>query len=56
MSWRDQSPDIHSPASLLLIFSPLSFTSPPTVSSDFYCQQLGIREHLSEAPVPRAAL
>lgn len=34
---------------LFLLSSLLSFTSPPTVSSDFYCQQLGIREHLSEA-------
>lgn len=31
---------------LLFLSSLLSFTSPPTVSSDFYCQRLGISKHL----------
>lgn len=34
---------------LLFLSSLLSFPSPPTVSSDFYCQQLGLGEQLSEA-------
>lgn len=36
-----------------LSFFPVSFLSPPSVSSDFYCQRLDVSAHLSKAPFHR---